>query len=112
MSIRKRWALFIVGGGSVVFMGCAAQQPAISDIRHDVVKVQYEPLLENPLGFQHVEETNNKRKAAAKAEAERGCLLYERGVSNLISVRCVEMLRTLLHATCMRSEYLFACTKD
>ena len=97
----------------LLWAGCATTQPAISDIRHDVVKVQAEPLLTNPFGLQHVEATNTQRKAQAKAEAERGCQLYERGVSNLLSARCVQFAPSFFGpGPCIRSEYLFACTRN
>lgn len=113
MAIRKRWALLIVGGSLMLLIGCAAQQPAISDIRADVVKVQGAPQADNPFGFAHVRENNEQALRVVKAEAERGCQLYERGVSNLLSSRCVQFSPGLFGpGPCMRSEYLFACTKD
>lgn len=97
----------------VLCVGCAAQQPAISDIRDDVVKVQGEPLLDNLFGFAHVREKNEQTLNVVKAEAARGCQLYERGASNLLSARCVQFSPGLFGpGPCMRSEYLFACTKD
>ena len=112
MDIPKYLAMHIVGGGLLLVMGCAAQQPAISDIRQDVVKVQGEPQLDNPLGFAHVRERNEQTLKIVKAEAERGCQLYERAASNLLSARCVQFSPGLFGpGPCLRSEYLFACTR-
>ena len=93
--------LIIVLLGTACFSGClATQPPAISDIRHDVVKVQYAPI-KNPADLQLV-----------RAEAERGCELYQRKVSNHISKRCVLTEREPFLGTqyCAREEHLFACT--
>ena len=74
-----RASLLWVGCGLLLFIGCAAQQPAISDIRQDVVKVQGEPMLVDAFGFAHVREKNEQNLQVVKAEAERGCQIYERG---------------------------------
>ena len=104
--------LFILCSG-VLSVGCAAQQPAISDIRQDVVKVQGEPMLVNMFGLTHVKKKNEQTLQIVKAEAERGCQLYERKVSNLLSARCVQFTPGLFGpGPGMRNEYLFACTKD
>lgn len=107
-----RASLLWVGCGLLLFIGCAAQQPAISDIRQDVVKVQGEPMLVDAFGFAHVREKNEQNLQGVKAEAERGCQLYERGVSNMLSARCVQFGQGFASGVCVRSEYLFACTKD
>ena len=112
MDIPKYLAMHIVGGGLLLFMGCAAQQPAISDIRDDMVKGQGEPLLDNLFGFSHVREKNEETLQVVRVEVERGCQIYERGVSNMLSARCVEFGQRLARGLCVRSEYLFACTKD
>ena len=105
--------LFLILCSSVLCIGCAAQQPAISDIRQDVVKVQGEPMLVNMFGLAHVKAKNEQTLKIVKAEAERGCQLYERNVSNLLSARCVQFTPGLFGpGPCMRNEYLFACTKD
>ena len=53
-----------------------------------------------------------KNFKSLKAEAERGCQLYERGVSHMLSARCVQFDQGLASGVCLRSGYLFACTKD
>ena len=113
MDIPKYLAIHIVGGSLMLLMGCAAQQPAISDIRDDVVKVQGPPIMDNPFGFSHVRANNEENIRVIKSEAERGCQLYDRGISNLLSSRCVQFSPGLFGpGPCLRSEYLFACTKD
>lgn len=70
-------------------------------------------MLENIFGFAHVREKNEQNLKIVRVEAERGCQLYERGVSNMLSSRCVQRAPGFLTpGACIRSEYLFACTKD
>ena len=97
--MSMRVSLFLLIGLTVC--GCGAvQRPAISDIREDVVKVQ------------SIAQSNKEQMALIRTEAERGCQLYERGVSNLLSARCIQSHPGLFTDLCLRSEYLFACTKD
>ncbi len=111
MSLRA--SLFLVIGLTVCGCGCGAvQRPAISDIREDVVKVQGAAMVDNVFGLQSVTQNNKEQMALIRTEAERGCQLYERGVSNLLSARCIQAHPGLFTDLCLRSEYLFACTKD
>ncbi len=76
--------------------GCAARQPAISDIRSDVVKVQ----------TSHNILTSDPSPQQIRAEAQRGCREYGNVVSHSLSTRCIQ---TDDFGYCMQREHLFAC---
>ena len=82
----------------LLMAGCAftARQPAISDIRSDVVKVQ----------TTHNILTADPTPQQIRAEAQRGCREYGNVVSHSLSNRCI---RTDDFGYCMQREYLFAC---
>ncbi len=107
MDKLKSLAIHIFGSGFMRFMGCAAQQSMISEIRGDVAKVQGEPMLEHIFGFAHVREKNARNLKIVRAESERGCQINERGVSNFLSHLAVSSLRldSLPPSPRIRSEY-------
>lgn len=68
------------------------------------------PLQDNPLGTKTLENRNKQTLQEVEAEARRGCLLYEREVSKMLSSRCIAWTQGLFGIPiCTRSEYLFAC---
>ncbi len=81
---------------SMTLPGCSARQPAISDIRSDVVKVQTQKDILTP----------EPSPQQIRAEAQRGCREYGNVVSHALSNRCIE--RDGL-GYCMQKEYLYAC---
>ena len=96
--VPRHWSLLALLG---LLSGCMATvPPAISDIRHDVVKVQHAP----------VHDASSLEQV--RREAERGCQLYERQVSNQISKRCIAAQPGFFGVpVCVREEYLFACVE-
>lgn len=78
----------------VLLSGCIAQRPVISDIQHDVIKVQINP----NLFFKRPTEQEVLQEAA------RGCGIYGRVPSNIISQR-----NFAVGAYEARTEYLIAC---
>ena len=78
--------------------GCGATQPVVSDIRHDMAKIQIPRVL---LGDE------NKRAQQLQAEADRACGIYGRIASQQISTRCVK--RDPNFNICVTDEVLFAC---
>ena len=83
--------------GLVCLMGCLTQ-PVVSDIRHDMAKIQVERML---LG------DTVERTRQVQAEADRACGIYGRLASQQISRRCIK--RDTLLNICVRDEVLFAC---
>ena len=73
---------------------CIAQRPVISDIQHDVIKVQIDPniFVKRPTEQEILQ------------EAARGCGIYGRIPSNIISQRTFSV--SSFEA---RTEYLIAC---
>ena len=97
----KRVMLVVLGLGFLA--SCTAQQPAISAIQHDTISVQ-----SSLFGFLSAEEEARRLKMVDD-EARRGCNLYNREVSQKVSVRCVERSQGLM-PECLTEEFLFACT--
>ncbi len=87
-----RFSLLLAG---VCLTGCFAQQPVISDIQHDVVKIQIDPniLMKQPT------------RAEVLAEAKRACGIYNRIPSQVLSQR-----RFSVGPYEARIEYLIACS--
>ena len=79
---------------AVLLSGCFAQKPVISDIRHDVVRVQINPniFLKRPT------------EAEILAEARTACGIYGRIPSNILSHR-----NFAVGPYEARTEYLIAC---
>ena len=81
----------------VTLIGCVPVLPVVSDIRHDMAKVQMErELIASP-----------DRQRKIQAEADRACGIYGRIASQQISTRCIK--RDTMLNICVRDEILFAC---
>ena len=85
--------LFFVLAG-ILLSSCLAQRPVISDIQHDVIKVQIDPNL-------FVKQPTQQE---ILQEAARGCGIYGRLPSNIISQRTFS-----ISSFEARTEYLIAC---
>ena len=81
----------------VVLAGCPSP-PVVSDIRHDVAKIQVERVL---IG------DTVERARQLQAEADRACNIYGRIASQEISRRCIR--RDTIWNICTTDEVLFAC---
>ena len=86
-----------VAVGLTVLTGCPSP-PVVSDIRHDMAKIQVERVL---LG------DTVERTRQLQAEADRACGIYGRLASQQISRRCIK--RDTFLNICVRDEVLFAC---
>ena len=83
--------------GLSLLVGCA-RPPVVSDIRHDMAKIQVERVL---LG------DTVARAQQLQAEADRACGIYGRIASQKISSRCIR--RDPIWNICTTDEALFAC---
>ena len=83
--------------GVVLLAGCP-RPPVVSDIRHDMAKIQVERVL---LG------DTVARAKQLQAEADRACGIYGRIASQKISSRCIR--RDPFWNICTTDEALFAC---
>ena len=91
-----RVGIYVVG--IALLSGCGATQPVVSDIRHDMAKIQIERVLFGD---------ERKRSQQIQAEADRACNIYGRIASQQISTRCIQRDPNL--GLCVRDEILFAC---
>ncbi len=89
---------WVILSSLVLLTGCATVQPVVSDIRHDMAKIQIERELFGD---------ERKRAQQIQAEADRACNIYGRIASQQISTRCIQRDPTL--GLCVRDEILFAC---
>ena len=87
--------------GVVLLGGCASTQPVVSDIRHDMAKIQM------PRVLLPTQRQQQERKRNLQAEADRACAIYGRIASQQISSRCVK--REPNFNLCVTDEILFAC---
>ena len=88
----------LVGAMGIMVLASCATPPVVSDIRHDMAKIQVERVL---LG------NTQERARQLQAEAERACGIYGRIASQQISRRCIK--RDTMLNICVRDEVLFAC---
>lgn len=124
----SRFVLTLIGLIALCCVGCATiHPPAISDIREDVVKVEYEV----PHGI-HMPDSETLKRATATVEtgsmdimsaidaalladatviAQTGCARYGDRVAEVVSTRCVRFQPGGLFEAdiCTHKEALFTC---